>query len=172
MFCGKCGSKIADGNVFCTNCGAPVSLSTAVSSVQPDVAPVPSTPPTTTQTNVPETQPVMTMASLSDKWPWLLATIPMSVSIVLSMIMPSNTTIVAIIVVILNIIFASLDDNYLKKKGIQTKSWMWMGFILVPVYLFVRAGKTNKHFGPGIVWCVLCGLDMIIQLSSSISSLA
>ena len=171
MFCGKCGSKIADGNAFCTICGAPITLLNSPHTVQ-QVVLVPSTSPTTTQIKAPETQPALTTVSLSDKWPWLLATIPMSVSIALTLVMPSNTTIIAIIVLVLNIIFASLDDNYLKKKEIQTKAWMWMGFILVPVYLFVRAGKTNKHFGPGIVWCVLAGIDLIISVANSMTSIA
>ena len=171
MFCGKCGSRIADGNVFCTNCGVPITVLTTASSAQP-VVPAPSIPPTTTQIKDPETQPALTTVPISDKWPWLLATIPMSVSLILSMVVPSNTTIIAIVVVILNIIFVSLDDNYLKKKEIQTKSWMWMGILLVPVYLFVRAGKTNKHFGPGIVWCVLGGIDLMISLANSMASVA
>ena len=167
MFCGKCGSIIANGNTFCTNCGAPISLMNNPTAAQPVVVLVPSTPPTTAPQKTVETLPLSTAVQISDKWAWLLATIPMSVSIVLTVAMPSQTTIIGIIVLILNIIFVSLDDNYLKKNDIQTKSWIWTGIILVPVYLFMRAGKTNKHFGPGIVWCVLCGIDMIISIANS-----
>ena len=34
MICKKCGANIADGNAFCTNCGAPL---TAEAPVQPPV---------------------------------------------------------------------------------------------------------------------------------------
>ena len=172
MFCGKCGSRIAEGNVFCTTCGTPVTQVTPAPSTQPVAVSVPYATPAATQIKSLEMQPASTTVKVSDTWPWLLATIPMLVSIGLSVTFPSNTTITAIIVVILNIIFTSLDENYLKKKGIQAQSWMWMGIILVPVYLFVRAGKTNKHFAPGIIWCVLFGVDMIISVGNSLASIA
>lgn len=167
MFCGKCGSNIANGNTFCTNCGAPISIMNNPATAQPVVVMVPSAPPANIPQKSSETPPLSTAMQISDKWAWLLATIPLSVSLVLTVAMPAQTTIIGIIVLILNIIFVSLDDNYLKKKDIQTKSWMWTGIILVPVYLFMRAGKTNKHFGPGIVWCVLCGIDMIISVANA-----
>lgn len=40
MFCGKCGSIIPDGDVFCSICGAPISDAPEQSSAQP-VQPIP-----------------------------------------------------------------------------------------------------------------------------------
>ena len=55
----------------------------------------------------------------------------------------------------------ALTIKDLKKSGIVVESWIWVGFVLVPVYLFVRAAKTNKNKAPGIVWCVLFVLQFI-----------
>ena len=41
MYCGKCGANVPDGNVFCSNCGAPVSGSADQPSSFPGAQPVP-----------------------------------------------------------------------------------------------------------------------------------
>ena len=40
MYCGKCGANVPDGNVFCSNCGAPVSGSADQPSSFPGAQPV------------------------------------------------------------------------------------------------------------------------------------
>ncbi|MCI6978877.1 MAG: GYF domain-containing protein [Lachnospiraceae bacterium] len=100
--------------------------------------------------------------AVSDKWLWALATIPIFANIVLSRFIPTDLSILlTLIVVALNISFLTLDIKDLKKSGIVVESWIWVGFVLVPVYLFVRAAKTNKNKAPGIVWCVLFVLQFI-----------
>ena len=100
--------------------------------------------------------------NLSDKWLWALATIPLFASIVLDNVMLSASVLSTVIVVGLNILFISLDENELKNNGITAESWLWLGVILVPVYLFVRALKTTKNIIPGIVWCVMFVLSLFI----------
>ena len=100
--------------------------------------------------------------SLSDKWLWALATLPLLASIVLDSFIPSSSVLSWVIVVGLNCLFITLDEKELKENGFDAESWLWLGVVLVPLYLFYRAAKTNKNIIPGIVWCVLFVLDIFI----------
>lgn len=94
-----------------------------------------------------------------DKWMWALATLPMSLSLILSNAIGMVAT---IIVIALNCTFMFLDVKLLQEKGKNVDSWMYLGVILVPLYLFVRANKTNRNYVPGIVWCFLFILDLLV----------
>jgi hypothetical protein len=59
---------------------------------------------------------------------------------------------------ILNATFVALDINELKNKAFAPEGWIWFGFLLVPIYLFIRASKTNKKYGYAITWCILFAL--------------
>ena len=100
-----------------------------------------------------------TSADVSDKWIWPLATVGIVVSWISSSIFGSLISI--IICVVLNIVFLTQDIKELKDAGYDPDSWMYMGFFLLPVYLFVRESKTNRNWAPGIVNCVLLFLDLI-----------
>lgn len=107
------------------------------------------------------TIPPTPLSEISDVWVWSLATIPIFFSIVLGKY-DFPYLALAIIMIVLNCLFFSLDIKALRKSGYSPESWLWLGLVLVPVYLFVRAGKTNRHYAPGIVWCVLAFLDFFI----------
>ncbi|MCR4600897.1 MAG: GYF domain-containing protein [Clostridia bacterium] len=108
--------------------------------------------------------PATPMSALSDKWLWSLATVPLSVDLVLTAVNPMiDDKFLTAIVLFLNLIFVCLDERHLRHNGIKTRAWMWTGFLLVPVYLFVRASKTNKNIVPGIFWCVLYILDVLLS---------
>ena len=54
----------------------------------------------------------------------------------------------------------SLNDVDMGKKelesdGFYPEAWMWMGFVLVPVYLVIREIKATRNFVPAIIWCFL-----------------
>lgn len=107
--------------------------------------------------------PATPMNALSDKWLWALATVPLLVNFLLARFIPASASIVLTIIVIgLNILFLTLDTRDLRKNGVTPESWLWLGFLLVPVYLFVRGAKTTKNIAPGIVWCVLFVLSLFI----------
>lgn len=103
--------------------------------------------------------------ALSDKWLWTLATVPLLVNFMLLKFIPEagTTPIITIIVIVLNTIFFLLDVNYLRENGVDAGAWMWLGLVLIPVYLFVRASKTTKNWGPGIVYTVLFVLSLFSQ---------
>lgn len=147
MYCTKCGNKLDDDANFCSACGyKQVTVDFNSSNNKSDV----STSANTSTLNI------------SDKWLWSLATIPTTASILLSLFIHNATLVVTIVTIGLNILFLTLDVKHLKKSGVNPNSWLWLGFVLVPVYLFVRAAKTTKNVAPGIVWCVIFVLSFII----------
>lgn len=105
--------------------------------------------------------PPMPSNIVSDKYAWSLATVPILISWFVEMIgLPF--WVVTICTISLNIIFLMLDSDELNKSGQNVNSWMWMGVVLVPAYLFVRASKTNKKYGYAVMWCVMFLFDLII----------
>ena len=110
--------------------------------------------------------PQVGQKNLHDKWLWCLATIPITVNLILfQLIRPYEGDIgdlfITAVVFGLNTLFMILDNRYLKKAGYHMKKVLYLGFVLIPVYLFVRPAKTNKHFWPGIVWCLMFILQLL-----------
>ncbi len=153
MYCKNCGKLIDDDSRFCQYCGMRFSSQNSIRQTTVVEEPVRNKP----QADI-----------VSDKWVWSLATIPLVAgwivpSILLGMGI-SGGYMSTLIVIILNIVFLSQDIKEIKNSGMNAESWLYLGFILVPVYLFVRESKTNKNYAPGIVWCVLFFLDLIVSL--------
>ena len=105
--------------------------------------------------------PPMPNNIVSNKYAWTLATIPILISWFVELI-GFPTVVVIICTISLNVIFLMLDSDELNKVGINVNNWMWMGIVLVPAYLFVRASKTNKQYGYAIMWCVMFLFDLTI----------
>ncbi len=152
-FCSKCGTEVPENVNFCQKCGN--SLQSGQNSSQTsEVTPVANTG-------------VENLQELSDKWVWTLACVPILgmilESIFLNVIGDSTGYAGTAIFVILNIIFITLDMKELNNKNFNPDGWLWLGVLLVPVYLFVRASKTNKKYGYAITWCVLFVLSLFFQ---------
>ena len=102
--------------------------------------------------------------TVSEKWLWALATVPIFISMILGILMPyliaQNPYVLSIIVTVANIVFLSLDVSEMKKSGKNVGAWIWTGLLLVPVYLYVREKNTNKNYVPLIVWCILFVLSL------------
>ena len=64
--------------------------------------------------------------------------------------------------IVANVFFICKDIDEIKKAGQDAEAWLYLGLILVPVYLYVRESKTNKKYAPLVVWCVLFFIDLII----------
>lgn len=107
------------------------------------------------------TVPPMPKDIVSNKFAWSLATVPILLSWFVEML-GFPFWVITISTIALNIIFLMLDSDELNKSGINVNSWMWMGVVLVPAYLFVRASKTNKQYGYAITWCIMFILDLLI----------
>lgn len=107
------------------------------------------------------TVPTMPSSVIDNRFVWALATVPILVSWIIEELfgVPELATIVTII---LNIVFISLDVKALEKAGKNVESWLWLGVVLVPLYLFMRASKTNKQYGYAITWCIMFLVDILI----------
>lgn len=100
----------------------------------------------------------------SSRYAWMLATIPIIVEMLLATSalyiylrtgIRMTSTVLIIITVALNILFLCFDAAELNRCKKDLGSITKIGFILVPLYLFVRAANTDKNYGYGIVWCIL-----------------
>ena len=102
--------------------------------------------------------------SIPDRWIWCLAIIPLIVDILLQQtgIIQNMSYLQWIIPIAFNLLFIRLDINELTGVKMYAESWMYMGIILVPVYLLVREIKTNHNFSPFIIWCFLFAVGTFI----------
>ena len=98
--------------------------------------------------------PPMKVDEVSDKWAWALATIPLIINLFLFEIGLGQLGL-TIVVIILNCMLLFSDIAYLKTTGINPGNWVFLGLILVPIYLFIRASKTTKKYGYAFTWCTL-----------------
>jgi hypothetical protein len=96
---------------------------------------------------------------------WTVAFVPLiSVFLQLALAGPLGTTAASLwyIAPILNVILCLADEANLKKAGHNTKGMGVWAFLLVPVYLFVRAARLKQNNGYAIVWLVSFGLSLFI----------
>lgn len=110
--------------------------------------------------------PPLPKETISDKWAWCLATIPLFVDMILNCLLSGEGIFyVSLFTIwILNCTFLYLDKNELEKAGINMNHYIWLWFVLIPLYMFIRANKTNRNFGPPILWCVLFLLSTVLSL--------
>jgi hypothetical protein len=108
--------------------------------------------------------------TLSDQWAWALVSVPIlgmgAIYLVASAIGAFSSS--WVIFIAINFGFVFLDMQELKKARIDTGKWGALGFVLVPVYLVMRANKTNENYLPAIAWCVSFTLSLYLEVLSSI----
>ena len=104
--------------------------------------------------------PPVPPSAISDKWLWCLATVPLFISWIVEAAFPESGKAGMIVCIVLNCIFLCLDVELLKKGGRQAESWLWLGLLIVPLYLGVRASRTNKNWLPLVAWIVLMVFDL------------
>ena len=108
--------------------------------------------------------PFAPLNTISDKWVWALATIPLTISIIAEYFVLSNGLewwVPYICTIIPDLFFIYKDIDEIKKVGQDVEAWLVLGLIVIPVYLYVRESKTNKNYAPLVVWCVLCLINAI-----------
>ena len=131
QFCSNCGGKISVGARFCAKCGN--------GSGQGDFD-----------------------GEINNKYVWALATVPILTSwMIVWLFGIFGLTFSTIVTIVLNIVFLSLDVKVLENAGKKPEKWLWLGVVLIPLYLFVRANMTDKKYGYGIVWCILFLIGII-----------
>lgn len=109
--------------------------------------------------------PPIPIQAASDKYAWALATSPFLVSLILTMV---NVTGISrtIIIIVINCLFLILDIQEIKKTGNDPGSWIWLGAVIVPVYLFVRASKVNQKYGYAIINCIIFVLGLFAAVGA------
>jgi TRAP-type uncharacterized transport system fused permease subunit len=166
MFCEKCGNSVGDNAQFCSKCGYKVNTRNnfiQTSEVQDDSSRISNNDDTKNQSQE-NGQIYSNPIGLSDKWAWTLACVPVMSSLFylfLQSITEIDPAFSVVLAIVMNIIFSLLDDKELKKASINPDKWIWTGFTIVPVYLFLRASKTQRKYGYAITWCVLFVFDII-----------
>lgn len=102
-------------------------------------------------------------APLTDLWAWLLATFPPIVWAILCWI--TGVWSVAFIGSgILTVVFALKDEAVLEKAGYRKEAPDFkLALALYPIfYLFIRAKRTNKNYGPTAISALLCIIATLI----------
>jgi len=109
-----------------------------------------------------EVMPLAPINAISEKWIWALATYSVLIAILLEnialalrMSVDTAQLFVFIGAFVNNAIFLARDVEAVKQSGRNVASWLYIGIVLVPVYLYVREKHTNKNYMPLVVWCIL-----------------
>lgn len=109
-----------------------------------------------------EVMPLAPISAISEKWIWALATYSVLIAIILENIalalrMSVDTAQLFVFVgaFVNNAIFLARDVEAVKQSGRDVASWLYIGIVLVPIYLYVREKHTNKNYMPLVVWCIL-----------------
>jgi hypothetical protein len=144
--CPECNTEVSDRAEKCIKCGFP--LTTATPHGEKEVVTAKSAGNTSSDMTDSEREELF--GKVSDKWIWTLLGVFVGVSILEFFVDGWWPTILAIV---LNIFFWRLDISELKAKG-YSGGWMFFG-LLVPIYLFIRAVKTNKKYVCAIIYCVV-----------------
>lgn len=156
MYCSYCGAKLADNAAFCASCGEKV----------PNINPTPAKATSAIETNDQpvHTAPKVNTVPLSDGWIWVLALVPISLSMLMDYtgIASSIGFFSWVIVVGLNFFCIIKDMHELERFNIDAEGWFFLGCILVPLYLIVREVKTNRNLVPAVLWLFLFAVDIFI----------
>jgi len=84
---------------------------------------------------------------VNNRFAWALAIVPFAAYIFSVLTGFSNFF---HIFILLNLIFWGFDQDNLRISGYRLSGWMYSGMWMVPVYLFVRANRTDKKYGYAI----------------------
>lgn len=101
--------------------------------------------------------PTKNRAPLTDFWTWLLATFPPILWAILCWI-TGDWSVAFIGSGILTVVFALKDETALEKAGYRKEAPDFkLALALYPIfYLFIRAKRTNKNYGPTAIFALLC----------------
>lgn len=173
MYCRNCGAQIPDGAAFCPKCGTALR-----SAPQSD----PRGPNAGYQDQPPQQpyagQPAATQSVDGVKintWP-LVMDILFGIQILLMLILAANPfSAIAIgmidtVVSIALLVVIILDLVYLSNIGIRG-GWKW-SILIMPLYLFLRAAKTDHDNKWAIINLIEYVVSIIISMTLSASLLA
>lgn len=192
MFCVNCGKEIGTGMLFCPNCGYRQHSEVEewyciISNVRRGPCRVEEIALEVRQGNITReslvwnkgmekwvpagqsplsyifrsTVPTIPNNVVDNRFVWALATVPILLSWIVEELF-GVPRLAIIVTVVLNIVFMFLDVAALGKAEKNAGSWLWSGVVLVPLYLFIRASKTDKQYGYAITWCLMFLVDILL----------
>lgn len=92
---------------------------------------------------------------------WLLAAVPLLVSILLHILSGDSRT-VFILVFLLNLLLVSCD-YFSSRKDTGHPLYVYLsGLVLIPLYIYFRAVKHDRKYRFLIVWGVLYAFDLVL----------
>ncbi len=98
--------------------------------------------------------------TISNLYAWLYAVVPFCFSLILSFVIPEeHSRLISTVSTALLVSFWATDMRLMKKLGFS--GWLWTGLFIPPVYLFMRASKTNKQYGYAIANTIIFTLGII-----------
>ncbi|MGN1113742.1 MAG: zinc-ribbon domain-containing protein [Oscillospiraceae bacterium] len=133
MFCKKCGKEIKDNSKFCAYCGYNINQLSTDNSSNINI-----NTKTNDHTNI--------------IFAWIIAVIPIISELI------SLATNFGYFGLILNIILCYIDEDNLKKQGVNTERIDGPYTFLVPVYLYRRAELLNDSKAYFVCWCICMSL--------------
>jgi hypothetical protein len=114
--------------------------------------------------------------STSNAYYWVLVFMPLSIGVIgvaLGTALESTAAylISALISLVANIALVIADSNELKKSGLEIS--VWMGFLLIPVYLYRRAKLMGSPQIGVLVWLAAVLVSFLVDsiASSSVGSM-
>lgn len=141
VFCSRCGKKLYEGASYCSVCGTKYGNTIEKG-----------------KHYMPSVEHISISKAISDKWAWALATVPTGIMIVMPLI-TSSRGIMWALAITASIVFFFLDKAEIEKSGIGSYVWIWVGLVIVPIYLWIRVYMLKTSNGYALVW-----LAMLIPL--------
>lgn len=158
MFCTHCGKEIPEGSVYCVYCGA----SEGAEQAQAHTAQ--GTQANYTPGNMPNAP--QTGIHLDNTAPWLLSVIPVLWVLAMMILLPINVPLALLVWALTigcNAALYVMDRRQFTMGELD--GWGWTAIVFPVVYLYMRAYKLDKKYGPAIlrtVLIVVCCLSLSV----------
>lgn len=150
--CSKCGYILTDGVHFCPRCGQMVDNFCRSCGSRIAVG------SHFCRTCGASNSPAVTV--IPRGWAWVLAVSPLEYLGFIHLGLP--VAVVFAILTLLNMLYVLLDIRQLKKCSGLNLTWTWTGFFIIPLYLFLRASRTDLKYSYAIAWLICVVLATII----------
>lgn len=109
--------------------------------------------------------PEIPLSCAKNTWAWALSGALGIYTILLFSLPMIYTNVLIWGIIILNIVFICLDIGEIQKVRKNAGAWVIWGFLLIPVYLFIRANKVDKKYGYAIAYTVIYSMFVLLQFT-------
>ena len=181
MYCTQCGKNIADGSRFCIFCGAefaqPGQTAAQEHSAfeQPSAGQAGEQPRATYSPGAMPDEP-SPVAGHSNWAAWVLAVLPVVFTVAMMILIPVSMPLALLVWALTICANAALYVSDMKQFPERAMSgWGWLAIVLPVVYLYIRAAKLDKQYGPAILrtalivacFFALCAWGMVLLVTGA-----